>query len=173
MQPTLGWILLLAVTRNSSLAVMSYLPSAINLFFYLFFYYSLLHPIFFVFQSSRSKLLLCWIPPYNFFYSECCLMNWWMSNLRFMRCAICRLHLLILNRHLLFEYYFWWLYCHWMQLICDWACPVDVSLIWNVIMELYSLSSLPFFCFFGKFSFCINNLSSYKTTALSHRVIKR
>ena len=43
LQPPLGWILLLAGTRNSSLAVMSNLPSPITNFFII----ALLHPNFF------------------------------------------------------------------------------------------------------------------------------
>ena len=39
-----------------------------------------------------------------------------------------------------------------MHLICDWACPVDVSLIWNVIMEPLFLFSLLFFVWLLLFS---------------------
>ena len=104
MQPPLGWILLLVVTRNSSLAVMSNLPSPINIYMYIYFlfYYSLLHIYIYIhifFQSSWSELLLCWMPPQNYFHGECCLMDWLISKLRFVRCAIYRLLLLILNRH--------------------------------------------------------------------------
>ena len=53
----------------------------------------------------------------------------------------------------------------------DWACPVDVSLIWNVIMELYLFLISNFFVFLVNTA-CINNLSSYKTTLPSLRVIK-
>ena len=82
--------------------------------------------------SSLKQLYdVIWL--HNLFYGECCLMDWWISNLRFMRCAINRLHLLI---DLVVWVLFWWLYSHWMRLISDWTCPIDVSLIWNGILGI-------------------------------------
>ena len=112
---------------------MSNLPSPINNFFY----YSFASSKFFFSPLDLNYCCAECLPIvylfFYFFYGECCLMDWWISNLRFMRCAIYRLHLLI---DLVVWVLFWWLYSHWMRLISDWTCPIDVSLIWNGILGI-------------------------------------
>ena len=105
MQPPLGWILLLVVTRNSSLAVMSNLPSPINIYMYLYFlfYYSLLHIYIYMYIFFFNPLGL------NYCCAECLLkiifmvnVVWWIDEYRNFDSwdgAFCRLLLLILNRH--------------------------------------------------------------------------
>ena len=48
-----------------------------------------------------------------------------------------------------------------VHLICDWACPVDVSLIWNVIMKPLFLFSLLFFVWLLLFALLCTLWRSY------------